>query len=203
MSNLLFLEDYQETFQYQLTEADESKKGFFIRGIVSRANVPNKNKRIYPISVMEEAVNQVKDIAHQGGFVGELDHPPFPKINVDKISHKITEISMSNDGAVLAEMTVLNTEKGRELKELILGGVKLGVSTRGLGGVKPYSGSLGEGYVEVQPGFKMKAIDIVFDPSAGDDGRPEFVNESVTENGIILGHSRKFEQVWNDIFGGK
>lgn len=199
----MFLEDYQETFQYQLTESAEVGKNFMIRGVVSRAGVRNKNKRVYPMAVMEQSLDEISEAVKSGGFVGELDHPPTPKINVDKISHKITKLDMAPDGAVLAEMVVLDTTQGRELKKLIEGGVRLGVSTRAVGSVKPYRGPLGEGLVEVQPGLKMKAIDVVFDPSAGDDGRPDFVIESVTESGIVLGHSRKFEQVWNDVFGGR
>jgi hypothetical protein len=202
MTNVMFLEDYEETFQYQLTEASESKKGFFIRGIVSRAGSLNKNKRVYPMSVMEESINSIQGDVKAGGFVGELDHPPTPKVNVDRISHKITKLEMASDGAVLAEMVVLGTTQGMELQKLIAGGVRLGVSTRALGGVKPMMG-LGEGVVEVLPGLRMKAIDVVFDPSAGDDGRPSFVNESVSEHGIILGYSPKFERVWSDIFGGR
>jgi hypothetical protein len=202
MSNMMFLEDYEDTFQYQLTEASESRKGFFIRGIVSRAGVLNKNKRLYPISVMEESINSLQEDVKAGGFVGELEHPTTPKINVDRISHKITRLEMASDGAVLAEMVVLGTTQGMELQNLIAGGVRLGVSTRALGGVKPMIG-LGEGCVEVLPGLKIKAIDVVFDPSAGDDGRPNFVTESVSEHGILLGHTPKFERVWNDLFGGK
>jgi hypothetical protein len=201
MDNLYFLEDYTDIFEYQLMESSKDGKDYFIRGVVSRAGTRNKNKRIYPMSVMESTINDLQEAVGSGGFVGELDHPPTPKINVNKISHKITKLKMAPDGAVLAEMVVLDTEEGRTLKKLIDGGVRLGVSTRGLGGVKPYMGPLGEGLVEVQPGFKMKAIDVVFDPSAGDDGRPNFVTEGVTESGIILGHSAKFERVWNDVFG--
>jgi len=124
-----------------------------------------------------------------------------PKVNIERISHKITKLKMAPDGAVLAEMTILNTPQGNILKNLIDGGVQLGVSTRGLGGIKPYHGPLGEGFVEVQPGFKMKAIDVVFDPSAGIDGRPNFVTEETSNSGIILGHTTKFERVWNDVFG--
>lgn len=202
MADIMFLEDYQETFQYQLTESAKQGKDFFIRGVVSRAGVRNKNRRVYPVPVMEQALQSIQESVKAGGFVGELDHPPVPKINVDKISHKITKIEMAPDGAVLAEMVVLDTTQGRELKKLIEGGVRLGVSTRALGGVKPYHGPLGEGLVEVQPGLNLKAIDVVFDPSAGSDGRPDFVVESVTESGIVLGHSKKFEQVWSDVFGG-
>jgi len=202
MSDIMFLEDYQETFQYQLTESAQDGKDFFIRGVVSRAGVKNKNGRIYPFPVMEQALASIKENITAGGFVGELDHPPTPKINVNKISHKITKCEMAPDGAVLAEMVVLDTTEGRELKQLIKGGVRLGVSTRALGGVKQVRGNLGESILEVQPGLNLKAIDVVFDPSAGADGRPDFVAESITESGIILGHSRKFEQVWEDVSGG-
>lgn len=197
----MFLEDYTDIFEYQLMESEATDKGYFIRGVVSRAGSGNKNRRVYPMAVMESAIDALQEAVSNGGFVGELDHPPTPKININKISHKITKLKMAPDGAVLAEMTVLDTAEGRTLKKLIDGGVQLGVSTRGLGGVKPYRGPLGEGFVEVQPGFKMKAIDVVFDPSAGDDGRPNFVTEGVTEGGIILGHTAKFERVWNDVFG--
>lgn len=204
MNNIMFLEDYEEIFKYQLTESTENSKGFFIRGIVSRAGVMNKNKRFYPISVMEEAVNSIQNDVISGGFVGQLDHPPTPKIDVDRISHKITKLEMAPDGAVLAEMVVLGTTQGLELQKLIAGGVRLGVSTRALGGVKPSEQrGLGEGFVEVLPGLKMKAIDVVFDPSAGDDGRPNFVTESISEHGIALGYSPKFERIWSDIFGGR
>lgn len=99
----MFLEDFQEVFQYQLTESsnDETSKGFFIRGVVSRAGVLNKNKRFYPIPVMEEAISSIQEDVKSGGFVGELDHPPTPKINVNKISHKITKLEMAPDGAVI------------------------------------------------------------------------------------------------------
>lgn len=202
MDQNIFLEDYNETFQYQLTEAEDGKKGFYIRGVVSKAGVINKNKRVYPLEVMAESVQVIQEDVRTGGFVGELDHPPTPKINVDKISHKITKLEMAKDGSVLAEMVVLDTTQGRELKKLIEGGVRLGVSTRALGGIKP-ANHLGEGIVEVLPGLKLKAIDVVFEPSAGEFGRPNFVAESVTESGIILGYSKKFEKIWNDVFGSR
>ena len=202
MSEQLFLEDVQETFQYQLTESSDNQKGFYIRGVVSKAGSKNKNGRVYPMNVMEEAVRSVQEAVKTGGFVGELDHPAGPKVNVNKISHKITKLEMAPDGAVLAEMVVLDTTEGRELKKLIEGGVRLGVSTRALGGVKPYRGPLGEGLVEVQPGLNLKAIDVVFDPSAGDYGRPNFVAESVNESVIDSRETSNFNEVWKDVFGG-
>lgn len=202
MKDLLFLEDYIDIFEYQLVESSKDDLDYYIRGVISRAGSRNRNKRVYPIAVMESAVEEIQEAVEHGGFVGELDHPPTPKININKISHKITKLKMASDGAVLAEMVVLDTTEGKTLKKLIDAKVRLGVSTRGLGGVKPYIGALGEGLVEVQPGFKMKAIDVVFDPSAGTDGRPNFVTEDTTESGIALGHTANFERVWNDVFGG-
>jgi len=122
-----------------------------------------------------------------------------PKINVNKISHKITKLEMMPDGAVIAEMVVLDTTEGLELQNLIRGGVHLGVSTRALGGVKPYHGELGEGLVEVLPGLNFKAIDVVFDPSAGEDGRPDFVNEDVI-NEDVQEEKKVFSSVWGDMF---
>lgn len=203
MSDSMFLEDFTSVFQYQLVEATEGRpKGFYINGIVSRCDVMNKNKRIYPRAVMEEAVNNIQESVKSGGFVGELDHPPTPKINVDKISHKITKVELAPDGAVLAEMVVLDTTKGRELKKLIEGGVRLGVSTRALGGVKQSTGGLGEGVLEVLPGLNLKAIDVVFDPSAGEDGRPDFVSEStIYESSDSPTGKKVFSSIWSDEFG--
>lgn len=202
MDDSMFLEDFTPVFQYQLTEATEGKpKGFYINGVVSRCDVLNKNKRVYPRAVMEEAINSIQESVKGGGFVGELDHPPTPKINVDKISHKITKVELAPDGAVLAEMVVLDTTQGRELKKLIEGGVRLGVSTRALGGVKQ-SNALGEGVLEVLPGLNLKAIDVVFDPSAGEDGRPDFVSESTIYESSDGGNgTRVFSSVWSDEFG--
>ncbi len=205
MSNEMFLEDFIPVFQYQLTEAEEGRpKGFYIKGIVSRCDVLNKNKRIYPRAVMAEAVNKIQESVLSGGFVGELGHPNSPPINIDKISHKITKLELAPDGAVLAEMVVLDTTQGKELKKLIEGGVRLGVSTRALGGVKQSSSGLGEGVLEVLPGLNIKAIDVVFDPSAGEDGRPDFVSEStIYESSDGTSDARTFSSVWNEEFGGK
>ena len=109
---------------------------------------------------------------------------------------------MAADGTVLSEMIVLDTDEGKNLKRLIDGKVGLGVSTRATGGVKP-AFNLGEGVVEVLPGLRMRAIDVVFDPSAGDQyGRPNFFAESViTEGGIILTKTPTLSQLVDELFG--
>ncbi len=92
--DILYLEDYEDIFEYQLMESSKENKDYFIRGVVSRAGTRNKNKRIYPINVMEDTIQALQEAVTSGGFVGELDHPPTPKINVNKISHKITKLKI-------------------------------------------------------------------------------------------------------------
>tara|TARA_Y100000310_G_C20623994_1_gene784860 strand:- start:505 stop:1077 length:573 start_codon:yes stop_codon:yes gene_type:complete len=189
----MLLEDFNYMESYELTEDKSRGNKYFLRGVFSRVDTPNKNKRVYPRSVMEESVGQAQPLIEQRALVGELDHPPTPKVNVEKISHVVTRLALADDGAVIGEMEVISPK----LKELIEAKIRLGTSTRGLGQVRPYSGTLGEGLVEVQPGYKMRAIDIVFDPSA--ETFPKAFVEDVDEK-ILLGSTIKFRKIWEDIF---
>lgn len=196
---MILLEEYNLLEDYSIIEStDRGEKKFFLRGVFSRVDYANKNKRIYPRSVMEESINSARDAIKHRGFVGQLDHPNSIKIDVGGISHVITELAIAPDGAVLGEAEALNTIPGKHLQELMKSRIRLGVSTRGAGTVKPYNGPLGEGLVEVNPGYQMRAVDIVFDPSA--TAYPEYVNEE-TENKIIIGSTIKFRQVWEEVFG--
>lgn len=190
------LEDFSFMETYSLFEDANKPSKYFLRGILARVDAPNKNKRIYPRTVMEESIREVQSLIKQRALVGELDHPPSPKINVEKISHVITELALAEDGAILGEMEVISPK----LKELIEAKIRLGSSTRGLGQVRPYNGPLGEGLVEVQPGYRMKAIDIVFDPSA--QTFPEAVVEDTEEKNILIGSTLDFRRVWAEAFGG-
>lgn len=184
-------------------ETDGPEKSYKLRGVFSRCDAANKNKRVYKRGIMEEVISDLQEAIKSGGFVGELDHPPTPKINMDKISHKITKLAIAEDGAVVGEIVPAGPRKN-ELIQLMEDGIRLGVSTRGVGSVKPYNGPLGEGLVEVQPGYKMKAIDIVFDPSAGTF--PEMVYEDTQleeERKILLAVPSNFKAVWDDVFGRK
>jgi len=201
MIEQMFLEDFNLIENYDLIEDNVGgEKKYFLRGVFSRVNHPNKNKRIYTEEVMKEAIEDAKVMIESRGLVGELDHPPSPKINVRGISHVITKLAIAPDGAVLGEAEALNTEPGRHLKELMDSHVRLGVSTRGIGSVEPYRGGLGEGYVQVKPGYRMKAVDIVFDPSQ--DSYPTYVKEDEDEQRIVLGSTINFRKVWDDCFGG-
>jgi len=195
--DIALLEDFNLLEQYSIHKTESATPNYYLRGIFSRCDVPNKNKRIYPRTVMEEAINQVRPLLEKRGLVGELDHPATPKVNVRGISHVITKLAMAPDGAILGEAEAIDSH----LQKLMDAHVRLGVSTRGLGKVESYHGNLGEGYVQVQPGYEIKAIDIVFDPSQG--SFPNYVKEDVEDSKIILGSTMKFRQVWEDIFGSK
>jgi hypothetical protein len=193
--NTTLLEDFSILEQYSIHKNEGAEPSYYLRGIFSRCDVPNKNKRIYPRAVMEESINQVRPLLEKRGLVGELDHPPSPKVNVRGISHIITKLTIAPDGAILGEAEAIDPH----LQKLMDAKVRLGVSTRGLGKVESYHGELGEGYVTVQPGYEIKAIDIVFDPSQ--NSYPNYVKEDVDEPRVILASTINFRKVWEDVFG--
>lgn len=145
-----------------LFESDESgKKTHYIKGPFMQGGVKNRNGRVYPVSILEkELARYDKDFIKEKRALGELGHPTGPQINHDRASHLITK--MYQDGnTFMGEARILDTPVGKIAKTLIDEGVKLGISTRGLGSVKPTN----EGLMEVQDDFHLAACDIVADPS--------------------------------------
>lgn len=145
-----------------LTEATESgKKNYFIEGIFMQGDIKNRNGRIYPSQVLEKEMNRYnKDFIQTKRALGELGHPDGPQINGDRVSHLITE--MKRDGSnFVGKAKILGTPMGEIVKTFIDEGVKVGVSTRGLGSVKPTK----EGIMEVQNDFHLATVDVVTDPS--------------------------------------
>ena len=165
-----------------VTEAADGKKNVVIEGIFMQAESKNRNGRIYPREVMESAVNKyVTEQVVKGRAVGELNHPEGPQINLDKVSHRITELSWDGNN-VMGKALVLDTPMGQIVKGLVEGGVQLGVSSRGMGTLVQQNG-----VNMVGKDFVLATVDIVQDPSA-----PEaFVNgimegvEWIWENGIL------------------
>lgn len=191
----MLLQDYNNLEKFEvLNESEGGEKTYRLRGVFSRVGVKNKNGRIYKREIMEEAVNLVQEEIKAGRFVGELMHPSSPQINIDKISHKITELKITPDGAVIGEMIPAGPRK-RELISLLEDGIGVGVSTRGVGNIKQIK-FMGEDVLEVQKGFQMKAIDIVHDPSAGT--YPETVYESTESK--VFAVPMNFKEVFDDVF---
>jgi hypothetical protein len=149
-----------------ITEAKEDgTKDHYIEGVFLQANKPNRNGRIYPTHVMDEAVSKYTDshITNNRAY-GELGHPEGPQINLDRVSHMIT--SLRKEGSnYIGKARLTDTPMGNIAKGLLKSGANLGVSSRGLGSLK----ANGSGLMEVQGDFKLAtAADIVADPSAPD-----------------------------------
>lgn len=144
---------------------EEKSKDLFIEGIFLQSEIANRNKRIYPKSVMEKEVERyMKEYVDAKRAFGELGHPEGPTINLDRVSHMIT--SLKEDGNnYIGRAKIMNTPMGNIVKNLIEGGAKLGVSSRGMGSLKEREGGINE----VQSDFYLAtAADIVADPSAPD-----------------------------------
>jgi hypothetical protein len=167
-----------------LTEASESgSKNYFIEGIFLQGDIKNRNGRVYPSSVLEREVQKyTESFIDKGRALGELGHPEGPTINLDRVSHKIT--SLKKEGAnFVGKAKLLETPMGKIAKSLIDEGVKLGVSSRGMGTLE-----LKNGVNYVKDDFMLAtAADIVADPSAPDafvEGIMEG-KEWVWESGIL------------------
>jgi len=144
-----------------LVENTKTGKRYFVEGRWATANEPNRNGRIYPGAVMESALSKYNsDFITQKRALGELNHPQGPSINLDRASHIIENLKMDGN-FVTGRAKVMGTPMGEIAKSLIDEGVKLGVSTRGLGSLEEGR----DGYKHVKNDFFISAIDIVSDPS--------------------------------------
>lgn len=153
-----------------------------VKGVLQRANAKNHNGRIYPKeTLMREAKKYENTFISEHRALGELDHPDSSVVNLNNVSHNVLDMEFKGDDLV-GTVEVLSTPSGNILKELFKSGIKLGISSRGMGSVKEVMRE-GENTLEVQPDFELIAFDFVSNPSThGAFLSP--VNESVskTEN---------------------
>jgi len=157
----LICEFKDSNIQYITEAAANGERKVFIEGVFMQAEKENRNKRVYPRAILQEAVNKyVKEQVSTGRAVGELNHPDGPTINLDKVSHRITELRWNGDD-VIGKALILNTPMGQIVKGLVEGGVKLGVSSRGMGTVEQRGNT-----TYVKDDFMLATVDIVQDPSA-------------------------------------
>lgn len=161
---------------------ENGRKKFAIEGVFMQSDTVNRNGRVYPRQILEGEVDRYnKKYVLENRALGELNHPSGPTVNLDKVSHIITTLRMEGKD-VVGKAKLLETPCGLIAQSLIESGVKLGVSSRGMGSLKE-----NRGYKEVQKDFMLSAVDIVADPSAPN----AFVNgimegvEWVWENGVL------------------
>jgi hypothetical protein len=171
--------EYTDNELEVLTEQKGDKKAYAIEGVFMSAEQKNRNGRIYPKEVLGKAVESYNTTqVVPGRAVGELNHPEGPTVNLDKVSHKIESLNWQGND-VVGKATILETPMGQVVKGLLDGGVKLGVSTRGMGSLVRNSNAM-----VVKDDFILNAVDIVQDPSA----------PSAFVNGVMEG----VEWVWNN-----
>ncbi len=134
----------------------------YIKGIFMQSDIQNQNGRVYPFSVLQNQVKEYNNkFVKESRALGELGHPSGPTINLDRVSHIITELYEEGKNFI-GKAKIMNTPNGKIVKNLIESGVRLGVSSRGLGSVKANK----SGVNEVQKDFVLSTVDIVSDPSA-------------------------------------
>jgi len=170
----LITEQVTDTIKLLVEEDKKTKeKNYFITGVFMQAETANRNNRVYPIEIIKREVDKYNtDFIKQNRSLGELCHPDSPTINLERVSHLIKELKLDGNN-VVGKAKILDTPYGKIAKNLMNEGVKLGVSSRGLGSLKEN----GNGIKEVQEDFSLAAIDLVADPSA-----PEAFVEGILEN---------------------
>jgi hypothetical protein len=175
----LIAEYNEQDIECIIEAKEDGTKNHFIEGVFMQSEAKNRNGRIYPKPIMEKAVDTyVTEQVSKNRAVGELNHPEGPTVNLDKVSHKITELSWKGND-VVGKAQILDTPMGNIVKGLLEGGVQLGVSTRGMGSLEEKNGTM-----YVKDDFVLNTVDIVQDPSA----------PTAFVNGIMEG----VEWVWNN-----
>ena len=175
----------------------ENNGKLIVKGVLQRAESKNQNGRVYPREVLLKEVGKyLENQVTERRALGELDHPESSVVNLNNASHNVIEMHWDGDD-LLGTVEVLSTPAGNILKELFKSGIKLGISSRGLGSVEPVNEKDGEDTVEVQPDFELIAFDFVSNPSThGAFMRP--VNESVQPKTP----ENKIEKIINSIMRG-
>lgn len=169
---LLITEVFNEDCEVLVEANENGSKSHYINGIFMQGDIKNRNGRVYPSAVLEKEMKRYNEqFVKTKRALGELGHPDGPQINGDRVSHLITE--MKRDGSnFVGKAKIIGTPMGNIVKTFIDEGVKIGVSTRGLGSVKQK-----DGIMEVQNDFHLATVDIVTDPSG-----PDCFVEGILEN---------------------
>ena len=151
-----------EDVNYLIEDDESGKKNYRIRGPFLQAEIKNRNGRIYPMNILEKEVGRYnKEYIQKNRAFGELGHPDGPTVNLERVSHMITNLYADGTNFI-GEAKIMDTPYGKIVKNLIDEGAKLGVSSRGMGSLVPSRGA----QVVKDDFYLATAADIVADPSA-------------------------------------
>ena len=189
----------------QINESIKENDGkLIVRGVLQRAEAKNQNGRVYPREILQrEAKKYTKEFISQRRAMGELDHPESSVVNLQNVSHNVTEMHWEGKNLV-GTVEVLGTPSGNILTELFKAGIKLGISSRGMGSVQPMSEGDGQ---EVGKDFELIAFDFVSNPSTHGaflyPMKESVGNEIPITEGRTCGKYCKVESIINDIIRGE
>ena len=194
-----------EISRESITESLKENDGkLVVKGVLQRANAKNQNGRVYPKEIlMRESKKYNDNFVKQNRALGELDHPDSSVVNLHNVSHNVKEMHFEGDN-LLGTVEILTTPSGNILKELFKNGIKLGISSRGLGSVEVVRESNGDQVSKVGDDFELIAFDFVSNPSThGAFLYP--MNESVDHNqtGRTCGDYCRAEDIINHIIRGE
>ena len=193
-----------EISRNQIQESIKENDGkLVVKGVLQRADAKNQNGRVYPMEILtREAKNYDDGFIKQKRALGELDHPDSSVVNLQNVSHNITEMHFEGDSLV-GTVEILTTPSGNILRELFKNGIKLGISSRGLGSVEMVQEANGDQVSKVGDDFELIAFDFVSNPSThGAFLHP--MNESVdNQQGRTCGEYCKAEDIINHIIRGE
>ena len=190
----------------QINESLKENNGkLVVKGVLQRANAKNQNGRVYPMEILQrEAKNYSEQFITQKRALGELDHPDSSVVNLQNVSHNITEMHWEGDN-LFGTVEILTTPSGNILRELFKNGIKLGISSRGMGSVETIEEADGSPTTKVGKDFELIAFDFVSNPSThGAFMYPlqESVDKSQTQ-GRTCGQYCKAEDMINKIIRGE
>ena len=165
-----------------VVESSNEGKDLYMKGICIQGNVKNANQRVYPTFEINKAVSKISDtIAGGQSVLGEVDHPEDLKINLDRVSHMLTNMYMEGNNGY-GKLKILPTPMGKLVETMLQSGVKLGVSSRGSGNVDETSGNVSD--------FDIITVDVVAQPSA-----PNAYPTPIYESLLNMRHGHKVLEV--------
>lgn len=182
--------DYIGSIQFtpeQINESISSNGGkLIVSGVMQRGNAFNQNQRKYPMDILKREANKYKQVfVTERRALGELDHPESSVVNLANVSHNVVDLWWDNND-LMGKIEILPTPSGNIAKELLRAGIRLGISSRGMGSVK----NLGEGKVEVQDDFEIVCWDLVSNPST----QGAFMN-NLNEGVADVAQSKKYSKI--------
>ena len=191
----------------QINEAMKENNGkLVVKGVLQRAEAKNQNGRVYPREILvRESKKYDENFVKQNRALGELDHPDSSVVNLQNVSHNVKEMHFEGDNLV-GTCEILTTPSGNILRELFKNGIKLGISSRGLGSVEMVQEANGDTVSKVGDDFELIAFDFVSNPSThGAFLYPEKMNESVdnSQQGRTCGEYCRAEDIINHIIRGE